>query len=277
MLVGLAFRGTRLMPTIGAALAFHAPLCPAVAQSNGASQEIRIQATVPVFCTLRATGARLVISGRTDKGEPVALAVGSPGGMNVECNTPYAMSLDRITTLYSRNLRGGVASATGPANGNVAASVAQELPQSDDRSFTVQVALASRFATPGSAAVEQQCAFAGGDDDAGCDVIGSAGDVTLAPPRGRAQFALVTLGDLDERTISDTVDLDEIASAGSPVILPGKLLGPMKPALDKPAREITTASLRTTAVSPDEAARRAAVRRAKVISESLRLSVSGRF
>ena len=92
--------------------------------------------------------------------------------------------------------------------------------------------------------------------------------LTAAPPRGVTRFALVSLMDGDgDAAVSGAVDLDEISRAGRPEDIPGVLLGPMKPA-KLAAREIVTGSL------PE---RPADMRRARVLSESLRLSISGRF
>ncbi len=182
--------------------------------AGGQGHDIRLQATIPATCALRSAGNRIVLTGRTDAGEVIALALGgSASGLSVECNTPYAMSLDRVTTLFPRRTgRGAVAALPAAANDT---TVARADDANDDAAFTIEVALAARDNRSGASAVAHRCAFSGTSGDAGCAVTGAADDVTAAPPRGVTRFALVSLMDGDsDAAVSGAVDLDEISRAG---------------------------------------------------------------
>lgn len=276
--------------TICAALAFAGtPNTYARAQSasgyasSGVGHEIRIQATIPATCALRSAGNRIVLTGSTDTGEVVAFALGAlTNGLSVECNTPYAMNLDRVTTLFPRrNARGAVASLPPAANDTTVASAeaGQENAGHDDSAFTIEVALAARDNPGGASAVAQRCAFSTVSGEGGCAVTGAADDVTAAPPRGLTRFALVAEGDAaGDVAVSDPVDLDEIARAGQRQVIPGVLLGPMKPVAQMKPVVKTTAKIGASEIATGSVPERtAALRRGRVLSESLRLSISGRF
>lgn len=132
--------------------------------SGAASHEIRIVATVPPTCQLgQLRGAtRAVLSGRTDGGDAVHIEFNPSTGFNVECNTPYALSLQRIgmpvpvpprsrASSSGARVAGALQRALGePESSNVAAP----------DGFDVLVQIADRKISPGSAvALEQRCMF----------------------------------------------------------------------------------------------------------------------
>jgi hypothetical protein len=244
---------TKLCAAILVASPVSTPLMTsALAQTSGVSQDIRLQATVPTSCLMRSNGtnSQILVTGQTDDGQPVAFAVAPSGGMSVQCNTSYALSLKRITTVTPSGR------SPSAANGNAEKTLAQAL--------TIEVALAARNNGAGVTMVEQRCTFTGNEAETVCTIVGGADDVTVSPPRGRARFALITPGEAKDQP--DALDLDELARAAqaatSPFVTPSGR---------------TTASLRQTIEPSTENKRQPASHRTKIISENLQLSVSGKF
>lgn len=256
------------------------------AQSNGATQEIRLRATVPTICALKSRPRGGHLTGHTDDGHAVHIS-GSGRDVHVECNTPYHMSLHRVTTHYAPDAgRHAAASQDTGQDTGIARDASAARIDAEESAYAIEVSLASRSILTGSASLTQRCTFAMGMAEGDCALSDAAGG-DLPPPRGLARFAIVAPAD-DEATraglvgsMFDAAEVDEMARAGA-VSLSGKMRGAQPPDVVMSAREIITGSLRERPGEiVGEAERRAGGRQPKglpkVLNESLRLSVSGRF
>lgn len=228
---------------------------------SGAGHEIRIVATVPPTCQLGQLGgaARAVLSGRTDSGEAVNIEFTPSTGFNIECNTAYALSLQRIG-MPSPTVPRPSASAAGaqlagaleraPAGGNGAAAGAPD-------GFDVLVQITDRKLAPGSVvALEQRCMFGVRQAlDEHC-AIQADGQPLLPRRRNVARLMLMPrlTGDV---TTSDVEVVDEMAL----------MMG-----ADGAAATSATDPIATGSVTP-----RPRALKPPVIREHLMLSVTGRF
>lgn len=172
--------------------------------TSGASHEIVMRMSVPVTCRMTTSAAQIRLSGKTDDGADIDATLSGHGGLVVDCNTPYAMSLAR-TPVYAApsrsfdpkwgrrdasNMR-ATKSPTEVAHAGPAATVVAQLAQlAEDKTpqladeMTVVVRVDSRGEPMESSCVLAQATGA----PFVCHAFAGPEDVRLPPPRASASL-----------------------------------------------------------------------------------------
>lgn len=171
----------------------------------GAGHDIALRLTVPVSCRMTATAPQIRLSGTTDDGGRIDATVTGHGGLVVDCNTAYAMSLARSPVLalparVARAAKAGPRRADSRADADVEAQPRFAASDSD-ASEAASVALAGDLdvllrVEGRSGAIDSRCVMAAGQDTPFvCHALAGPEDARLPPPRASA--SLIVTGTLD--------------------------------------------------------------------------------
>jgi hypothetical protein len=195
--------GARIMTAAAGAIAATGAgtLSPSqsLAQSRGASMEIRLTARVPVFCGIREEHRGPRISGHDNEGRRVNIP-GREGNYRVRCNTPYALGLERnYRTAEHEGSEGGErrvdAGPAGLASGIVTASLPNpsglpRLASADGGSEMIAQDYGVTLRVSGIGEIfESWCVLAAAGHGASrCDAFAGANDTRRGAPLGRVSL-----------------------------------------------------------------------------------------
>lgn len=179
-----------------------------VAAVSGASHDIVMRVSVPVSCRMTASTRQIHLTGKADDGTAVDTTLSGQGGLVVDCNTPYAMTLARTPVFAAPRRVAAVRSPDARSARAPASDTVADLPRSfnDDvpvlaEDMTVQVRVDGR-----EGAMESSCVLArAGADPFVCHAFAGPDDPRLPPPRGAASLI-----------VTGTVERADQSAAGSP-------------------------------------------------------------
>lgn len=248
--------------------------------TSGASHEIVMRMSVPVSCRMTTSASQIRLTGKADDGGAIDTTLSGQGGLVVDCNTPYAMTLAR-TPLFaaparkfveepSRQLARQLRDVEPAASGNdvqvahmgLPGPVAAQLqrlaevttPQLGEE-MTVVVRVDGR-----SAPMESSCVLAqGASAPFVCHAFAGPEDLRLPPPRASA--SLIVTGAVERPEAATGSDEYEAGPALLPAVSDGQ----------------------STAMSVSDTNESAMVRRArervvgKKIGDRLTVSLSARY